>query len=262
MDLRTSPYFVAQQNTTQLAEPAPHAQYALTHNSLRQTVSILTESRGIRLGNQHFQRRVAANLVLISEFIQTAVDNSDHVYQTIEDARKDFVNSNDDIAITSQPREENITWTFIDANNGSLVEVDVQYQNYTPSDANLTRSRPEAYVFTRAWADVAERMRIAGVEVEQLDYTFNAEVQALKVETSTLAETRFEGITHNTVTTSNFTREVTIPAGGFWISTRQVNAALAISFLEPEDVASAVTYNVVPLDEGDEYPIYRVMRDD
>ena len=259
--LRTSPYFTAQQNTTDLSEPWPSAQYALTHNSLRQTIAILTEARGIRLANQHFQRRVAGTLILIEELIQTATDNAERVYQTIEDAREEFINSDDDIAITSQPRSENITWEFIDARNGSLVDIPVTYQNYTPSDANLTRSRPEAYVFTRAWHDVAERMRIAGVEVKELESVFKGQVEALVIESSTLAEARFEGIVQNTVTTSSYTRNVTIPAGGYWISTRQVNAAIAISFLEPEDVASAVTYNVIPLDEGEESPVYRVLKD-
>jgi hypothetical protein len=261
-DLRTSTYFTAAENSTELSEAAPHTQYALSHNSLRQTISILTETRGIRLGNQHFQRRVAATLILIEELIQTAVDNADEVYQTLEDARKEFIDSDEDIVITGQPREENVTWSWIDANNGSLVEVPVTLQNYTPTDANLTRSRPEAYVFTRAWADVAERLRISGVEVETLESNFKGEVEAFKIETSTLAEARFEGIVHNTVTTSNYTREVTIPAGGFWVSTRQVNAALAISLLEPEDVASAVVYNIIPVDVGEEYPVYRVVKDD
>ncbi|KAH6697301.1 carboxypeptidase [Plectosphaerella plurivora] len=228
---------------------APHGHYGLTHNSKRQAVAILIEARGVRLGDQHFQRR-------------TAVDNADHVYQTIEDARQEFIASTDDIALTSQPRPENITWQCIDANNGSLVDVPVTYQNYTPPPANLTRSRPEAYVFTRAWADVADRLRIAGVQIEQLEFAFTAEVEALKVKTSTLADEKYEGIVKNTVTTSNFTRTVKIPAGGFWISTRQVNAAMAMSFLEPEDVASAVTYNIVPFNEGEEYPIYRVLKGD
>lgn len=260
--LRTSTYFTAAENSTRLTEAAPNAQYALSHNSLRQSISILTESRGIRLGNQHFQRRVAANLILVEELVQTAADNADRVYETIENARRDFIESDEDIVITGQPREENVTWSWIDANSGSLVEVPVTLQNYTPTDANLTRPRPEAYVFSRAWTDVAERLRISGVEVKALGSAFRGRVQAYRIETSTLAEARFEGIVHNTVTTSNYTREVTIPAGGFWVSTRQVNAALAISLLEPEDVASAVVYNVIPVDKGEEYPVYRVMKED
>ncbi|KAL2209971.1 carboxypeptidase [Sarocladium strictum] len=261
-DLRTSTYFTAAANSTQLTEASPHAQYALTHNSLRQAIAILTESRGIGLGNQHFQRRVAANFICIEELINTAVDNAERIYNTIEDARKEWIDSDEDIAITPQGREENITWTWMDANNGSLIDVPVTYQNYTPTGVNLTRSRPEAYVFSRAWGDIAERLRISGVDIVSLESPFQGEVQAFKIETSSLAPARFEGITHNTVSTSNFTREVTIPAGGYWISTRQVNAAIAMSFLEPEDVASAVTYNLIPVDEGDEYPVYRVMKND
>lgn len=194
---------------------------------------------------------MASTYILLVEALKTASDNSEYVYQKIEGARKDFITSNDDIALTAKPRVENTTWQWIDANTGDLVDRQVTYQNFTPPDVNLTRARPEAYVFSKAWSDVVERLRISGVEVE-----------ALKVETSTLAEERYEGIVKNTVTTSSFTRKVAIPPGGLWISTRQVNAALAMSLLEPEDAASAVTYNLVPLSKGDEYPIYRVLRDD
>ncbi|KAL6922678.1 hypothetical protein FSST1_006704 [Fusarium sambucinum] len=257
--LRTSAYFTAEMNSTDLSGTATSAQYASNHGSLYQAVSILIESRGVRLGDQHFQRRVAANLILLTELIQTAVDNADHVYKTIEDARKEFINSDDDIVLTSKPRDTNITWEWIDAKSGKVVEIPVTYQNFTPPTANLTRSRPEAYVFTRAWADVVERLRVTGVEVQELDYAFDGEVEALKVESTTLSEELFEGIVHNTITTSSFKRRVHIPAGGFWVSTRQLNAAFAFNFLEPENIASAAIYNIIPLLKGNEYPIYRVL---
>jgi hypothetical protein len=260
--LRSSPYFIAEMNSTELSGLPPSGHFALNHNSKRQAVAILTEARGIRLGDQHFQPRVASTYILLVEALKTASDNSEYVYQKIEGARKEFITSNDDIALTAKPRVENTTWQWIDANTGDLVDRQVTYQNFTPPDVNLTRARPEAYVFSKAWSDVVERLRISGVEVEQLQFAFNAEVEAHKVETSTLVEERYEGIVKNTVTTSSFTCKVAIPPGGLWISTRQVNAALAMSLLEPEDAASAVTYNLVPLSKGDEYPIYRVLRDD
>lgn len=45
------------------------------------------------------------------------------------------------------------------------------------------------------------------------------------------------------------------------MSTRQKNAALAFIALEPENIDSYVTFNYIPLETGDEYPIFRVMAD-
>lgn len=262
-DLRTNYYYTAPVGEELvLTEPDSHSQYSHHSAGLYQTVSLLTETRGIRLGDQHFQRRTATGLILVEEIVQTAVDNAEDVYDTIEAARKDFITSDRDIVVTDSPRRHNVTWDFIDANNGSVVTVPAQFLNSTPPEVNVTRARPEAYVFTRAWAGVAERLRVSGVQVETLDYDFHGTVETLIVDTAELATSKFEGVAATTVTTTKSERNVTIPAGGFWVSTRQVNAAFALVFLEPENVASAVTYNIVPVEEGHEYPIFRVLKDE
>lgn len=259
-NLRTNPYFTAPQGQELvLTEPDSHSQYSHHSAGLYQTISLLTETRGIRLGDQHFQRRTAAGLIAIEQVVQTAVDNAEEVYRTVEDAREDFISGDRDIVVTDAPREHNVTWEFINANNGSLVTVPAVFLNSTPPEVNITRARPEAYVFTRAWADVAERLRVSGVKVDRLERDFYGNVEALTIETAELASTKFEGVATTTVTTSSSEKNVTIPAGGFWVSTRQLNAAFAMVFLEPENVASAATYNVVPVEEGDEFPIFRVL---
>lgn len=262
-NLRTGSYYVAPAGEELvLLQPDSHSQYAGGAASLYQTVSLLTETRGIRLGDQHFQRRTATTLFLLEGIIQAAVDSADHVYNTIEQARADFIENDNDIIVTDSPRETNVTWQFINATSGALVTLPAVMLNNTPPDVNISRSRPEAYVFSRAWSDVAERLRISGVEVDILEADFTGNVEALTVETAQLAESKFEGVAQTTVTTNTTEREVTIPAGGFWVSTRQLNAAFAMVFLEPENIASAVTYNIVPLNEEDEYPIFRVMKKD
>lgn len=43
------------------------------------------------------------------------------------------------------------------------------------------------------------------------------------------------------------------------VSTRQKNAALAFVTLEPEGIDSYVRFNLIPVQTGDEYPIFRVL---
>jgi hypothetical protein len=259
--LRTSPYYVVNAGDELiLEEPDSHSRYSDHSFVLSQAIAILTETRGIRLGDQHFQRRTATGLFLLEEILQITADNAEDVYETIEDAREKFAESDEDIIVTDYARETNVTWEFMDVNNGSMIEVPALFLNHTPPIVNITRSRPEAYVFSRAWADVAERLNLMGVKVRKLEKDFSGTVEALTVETLELAASKFEGIAGTSVTTSSAEKNVTIPAGGFWVSTRQVNAAYALVFLEPENVASVATYNIVPVEEGDEFPIFRVPR--
>ncbi|GAB7365189.1 hypothetical protein MBLNU230_g6275t1 [Neophaeotheca triangularis] len=263
-NLRTGSYYTAAAGEElYLTQPDSNSQYAGSAAGLYQTVSLLTETRGIRLGDQHFQRRTASTLFLLEGIIQTAVNNAQDVYEIIEGARADFIANDNPVVVTDSRREENVTWEFIDANTGDLVTRDAVFLNNTPPDANITRARPEAYVFSRAWADVAERLRISGVHVETLDADFTGIVEALTIDAATLADARFEGVAQLSVTaTTANRREVSIPAGGFWVSTRQLNAAFAMVLLEPENISSAATYNIVPVDEEDEWPIFRVMKED
>ncbi|TQN66099.1 Carboxypeptidase 2, partial [Colletotrichum shisoi] len=228
--------------------------------ALGQAIMFLTETRGIGLADQHWQRRVTAGLTMVETIVQTAADRAEEVYATVEGARADFIAGTEDMVVTESARATNITWQFIEATTGALVDVPVQFLNTTPVVAKLTRSRPEAYVFSRAWADVAERLGVAGVEVQTLRADFRGEVEAFNVTGAAVREgAKYEGVARTTVTTGTVRREVRIPAGGFWVSTRQKNAAHAFVTLEPEGIDSYATFNVLPVSVGDEYPVYRVM---
>ncbi|KAG7112640.1 Carboxypeptidase 2 like protein [Verticillium longisporum] len=222
------------------------------------SVGLSQATRGIRLADQHWQRRVATGLTMVQALVQTAADNAKLVHDTVERARADFISSDEDIVITDYAKATNISWPFIDVTNGSIVDVPVTFMNTTPVTANLTRSRPQAYVFSRAWHDVADRLQAAGVVVDELYGDFEGQVEALNVTSSTVATSKYEGVVRTTVTTESVSKGVKIPAGGYWVSTRQKNAAHAFNVLEPENIDSYVTFNILPVDVGDEYQVYRV----
>ncbi|KAK6217054.1 carboxypeptidase 2 [Colletotrichum tabaci] len=259
--LRTSAYFTANGGTDLPVLTEPSSVSRAGHNSagLLQAVSFLTETRGIRLADQHFQRRVAAGSLAIEALVQTAVDNAEEVLSTIETARREFVEGTGDIVVVDRARVTDATWDFVDVRRGTVVSVPVQFRNSTPTQIDLTRARPEAYVFPRAWADVAEKLEILGVEVETLSEDFAAEAEVLTVETLALADSKYEGVVEATVTTSASRKVVRVPRGGFRVSTRQKNAAFVFVTLEPENNASFARYNLIDLSVGDEYPVFRVL---
>jgi hypothetical protein len=259
--LRTHAYFTTSvsNGTITIQEPDAHAQANHKGAGNYQALTFLVETRGIRLADQHFQRRVASHLITLTAIIDKAVNEFDSVYSTIEAGRKAFIDSEEDIVVVQDYQLSNKTVQFIDAANGSLVDVDVLSQNSDPAVAVLTRKRPKEYVFSRAWTDVASRLRILGVEVDTLTEPFEGDVEALVVTNATLADTKFEGIAGTTVVTKSTIRRVSVPAGGFWVDTKQKNAAYAFVLLEPENPASLAYYNQIPLEVGDEYSVFRVL---
>ncbi|TGJ85188.1 hypothetical protein E0Z10_g3586 [Xylaria hypoxylon] len=258
---RWEPYFTTASGGTPgitLAEAGSDAKAGRNNYGLMQSIVILNEVRGIRLADQHFQRRVSTALTMVSAILDIALENIDEVYSTVENAIEKFITSNDDIILTDYPNPTNRNISFIDVTNGNLVQLPVNWLSTTPTTANLTRTRPEAYLIPRTWSDLAIRLQESGVIVETLDYEYRGTVEALKITSASPARAYYEGAIQVTVTTEPYQKEVRLPVGSFLVSTRQKNAALAFVTLEPENIDSYVRFNLVPVEAGDEYPIFRV----
>ncbi|KAI7191773.1 putative hydroxyindole O-methyltransferase [Hortaea werneckii] len=247
------------EDVIRLNEAGSDARIGRNAIGLSQTISFLFETRGIYLADQEFQRRTACGLTMITSLLDAAVSNYEQVYSTMTSAIKDFISSADDIVVTDSPTIEMREYPFVNTDTVSIVHPTVDFASTTPTNANLTRLRPEAYLIPRAWADVAERLRIYGLEVQELEYAYQGPVEALNVTSSTLGESRYEGAVLQTVETRTVNREISLPPGSFWMSTQQKNIGLAFNALEPENIDSYVTFGIIPLDENDEYPIFRVI---
>ncbi|KAI9367284.1 hypothetical protein BJX61DRAFT_551558 [Aspergillus egyptiacus] len=241
------------------AEAGTDARIGRNAMGLTQAIVFLLEMRGIGIADQEFQRRTAAGLTMLGSIVQTAADNAKKVLKTVEDGIDEFIGSTDDVVVTDYSEVMIRPFAMVDRENGSVVYPSVRFASTTPVLANLTRARPEAYLIPVAWADLAERLRVAGCEVETLDKPFDGTVEALTVTSAELDTAYYEGVIRATVTTESKERELHLPSGSFRVSTRQKNAGLAMVALEPENIDSYVSFNIVPVEEGDEYPIFRIM---
>ncbi|KAI1881873.1 hypothetical protein JX265_000699 [Neoarthrinium moseri] len=261
---RWDPYFTGSYNsitgTINLEEAESDAKSGRNNYAMNQCITILCEFRGIGLADQHFQRRVATALTMVSAILQTTHDNADLVYATVEGAIQKYIKSDEDIVISDYSDIVDRNVTFIDTTNGDVVQVPTRWASTTPTFANLTKSRPEAYLIPRAWSDLASRLRDAGVEVQTLESVYSGTVEALKITSASIAGYYYEGAVGVTIQTEPVERNITLPEGSFWVSTRQKNAALAFATLEPEGLDSYASFNLVPVNEGDEYPIFRIMK--
>ncbi|RBQ75051.1 hypothetical protein FVER14953_12052 [Fusarium verticillioides] len=263
--LRWEPYVTGRTSTDpdyvpKFDEAGSDAKIGRNAMGLTQSITFLIEMRGIGLADQEFQRRTAAGLTMASSIIETASNNAQKVFKTVESGIKDFIKSKEPIVITDSTKYSTRMFQMIDYTNGSIVKVPVQFASTTPTTANLTRSRPESYLIPVAWADIVKRLEVSGLKVETLDKPWSGTVEALNVTSSELSSSYYEGAVLATVTTEAKKRQLTLPAGSFLVSTRQKNAGLALNALEPENIDSYASFNIIPLEVGDEYPIFRVVK--
>ncbi|EKG11369.1 Peptidase M14 carboxypeptidase A [Macrophomina phaseolina MS6] len=263
LGFRWDPYVTSESssapNTTlKLVEAGSDGKIGRNAMGLTQSITFLCEMRGIGLADQHFKRRTATGLAMAESIVQTAADNSELVYDTVERAVARFIESHAEIVVWDKTVAENRTFGMVNANDGSLIQQPVKFSSTTPTIANMTRSRPEAYLIPRAWADIAARLEVFGLEVEELSEAFSGTVEVLNVTASQLGRSYYEGVVRSYLTTEAIEREVQLPAGSFRVSTRQRNAALAFIALEPENIDSFASFNIIPVEAGDEYPIFRI----
>ncbi|OAL43143.1 Zn-dependent exopeptidase [Pyrenochaeta sp. DS3sAY3a] len=256
--LRGEPYVTSSRsNPPRLDEAGSDAKIGRNAMGLTQCVTFLFETRGIGIASQSFKRRTLGGLQMILGVLETARDHAASVYSTIETAIQDVEASKADIVVTDYTTYANRTYTMVDRRTGSIVQLPVEFASTTPVTANLTRARPAGYLIPRAWADLAERLRVSGLNVSTLSDVFTGTVEVYNITSSSLARAYYEGTVLNTVTTATLTEEVTLPAGSFFVSSAQKNAGLAFVALEPENIDSYVSFGIVPMEVGDRYPVFR-----
>ena len=105
----------------------------------------------------------------------------------------------------------------------------------TPTNANLTRARPYAYIIPPFLANLTERIEGLGIPTETLSKSRKAKVEILKI--TSIVEKPASGATSllttvTSVTTRTSSKEVMVPKGSIIVRTDTKNAALAFVALE------------------------------
>ncbi|KAH8732068.1 hypothetical protein GQ44DRAFT_767107 [Phaeosphaeriaceae sp. PMI808] len=264
--LRPAPYMTSSNprspttTTPRLTEAGTDAKIGRNSMGLTQCITFLFETRGIGIAHQAFARRTFAGVKMVQGVLDAARAHHGEVLRGVEAAVADMrAGKGGRVVVTDYPVYANGTWGMVDRRSGAVVQVPVEFGSNTPAIANLTRERPAGYVVPRAWGDVAERLRVSGVEVETLPDGFRGAVEAYNITRSSLARGYYEGVVLNTVTTAVVKQEISLPKGSYWVSARQKNAGLAFVALEPEGIDSYVSFGIVPVEVGDVYPIFRKM---
>ncbi len=118
---------------------------------------------------------------------------------------------------------------------------------YYASRSTLSLRRPKAYWVPSYRADLVERLRIHGVEMETLTEARTVPVEMLRLNDPKLASRTNEG--HVQITVTNVTpeqRDWTYPAGSVRISTDQPLGDIVVLLLEPQGAESFFAWGMVP----------------
>lgn len=105
---------------------------------------------------------------------------------------------------------------------------------------------------------LADKLRDLGISVEVLDTDRNLDVESYTISDYRESEEKFEGFYEQIVKTKVSSKKMVLPRGSFIVKMNQRNSNLAAMVLEPEAENGFVRYQVLPVQQDEELPIYRI----
>jgi len=231
------------------------------------SISFLMETRGVGIGREHYERRVATHYIALRSMLETTADNAARVQATVSAARSRIAEARagDPIIVTAQPRKGERDLAMLDPVSGEERTLTVAFEDTLQPVPGILRPRPYAYLLPPSYRDLARKLSLNGVRVQTLRRPATLDVEAYAIVDKKVAAATEEGHVHVAVTTETSRKNVRFPAGSYIVSMAQPNALLAAVALEPESASSFVAIGLIPVDkrgsvEGSpsEVPVYRL----
>jgi hypothetical protein len=238
---------------------APDARYGFHYVSLRNRVSVLSESYSYA----SFQDRTRAGYYFVKAIAEGVASRKADLLKLLKDAE--------------QPRPEVILRSkavpfgqpfrlpgFVEeVKDGNSVRTDLpkeyEVRFLGGSEATLTVERPSAYLIPPECKAAIARLKLHGIVLEKQTEATDYEVKVERVDSIIRGEL-FQKHRMTTLETTPRTEKRTVPAGTIMVRTAQPLGALAATLLEARSADGLVTWNLFDdfLVEGRDYPVLRL----
>ncbi|HEX8570550.1 MAG TPA: M14 family metallocarboxypeptidase [Caulobacteraceae bacterium] len=223
-------------------------------------VSFLVETRGIGIGRQSFQRRVATHYQAAKAVLETVAREPGRVRRTVAQARRDLARDRSPLVVghTLEPIQE--TLPMVDPETGREKPVDVTIQDSRRLRVTATRPRPQGYLLAPGAASAVEAFRIKGMRVCRVRSTAPVAVEAFRVRRTApiTRATREATNLEQTLEVSVEGRTVSPSSGWVYVPMAQEGSAVAAASLEPDSVGSHVGVGLIEPAADGIAPVYRV----
>lgn len=211
-------------------------------NGLKNTVSLLIETRGVGIGRMHIQRRVHAQVTAITSALRSTADRAANLEQVRSFVVRDISAQacRDQVVIEAAATPSQRDLDFLDPETGADKAIRVDWNSSLTLRPTKTRARPCGYWLAASSTTAVERLKLLGLQVLRI-------AESGSVLADTYRETAREpgdrqdvigtiaggsGIVR--VQVSPVRSAIDVPAGSFYVPLNQPRANLAVAALEPD----------------------------
>jgi hypothetical protein len=222
-------------------------------------VSFLIETRGVGVGLQGFQRRVATHVVAAHAVIATAAAEAARLHDTVMQARRASAADRADLIVAHRLAVAPVDLPMLDPATAADTPTNVPFQDSRAVTPVTQRTRPAGYLLLGEAAAAARRLALNAVAVCALaaPATIAAEGFVLK---GAIKPVNRESINPDqSVEIALATKTLAVPAGALYVPMSQPQAGIVAAALEPDSPGSFIGTGILAMPPGtSETPIYRV----
>jgi len=221
-------------------------------------VSFLIETRGVGVGMQAFQRRVATHVLAAEALIATAAEDPRRLHDTVREARRASAAARDDLVVAQRLAVAPVELPMIDPQTARDRPTSVAFQESRAITATENRARSAGYVLLGDAAAAADRLALDMVAVCALAAPAGIDAEAFVLKGAVKRVNR-ESINPDQSVAVELTRKsLALPVGTRFVPMNQPAAALAAAALEPDSPGSYIGMGIIPMPvDMNEAPIYR-----
>jgi hypothetical protein len=225
----------------------PLADSSRNVNGLKNSVSLLIESRGTGLGRMHLQRRVHTQVTAISSLLASTAQRAPELAQLLPYIDKEVIGmacrEEAVIEAASAPGQHELQ--MLDPVTGADRPIKVDWESALAPRKLKARTRPCGYLLDEASTIAVERLRMHGLLVQRVSEP-GAVLADRYTESTRNAALRTSSPADQQVQVSLQRSLVEVPRGSYYVPLNQSFASLAIAALEPDAPGSFFAGAILP----------------
>ena len=221
-------------------------------------VSFLIETRGVGVGLQAFQRRVATHVLAAEAVIATTAADPRRLRDTVTEARRASTAARGDLIVAHRLAVAPVDLPMLDPATAADQPTSVPFQDSRAVTATAKRTRPAGYLLVGDAAAVANRLALNTIAVCALAAPAGVEAEAFILKGAVKRSNRESINPDQSVEVELAKKSLALPAGALFVPMRQPAAALAAAALEPDSPGSFIGTGLIAMPAGtNEALIYR-----
>ena len=211
-------------------------------NGLKNTVSLLIETRGVGIGRMHIQRRVHSQVTAISSALRSTAERAANLEQVRSFVVRDVSSQacRDQVVVEAAATPTQRDLDFLDPETGADRSIRVDWNSSLTLRSVKTRARPCGYWLSASSTAAVDRLRLLGLQVMRVAEPGSAladvyrETARESADRQDVRGTIAGGSDIVRVQVTPTRSAIDVPAGSFYVPLNQPRANLAVAALEPD----------------------------